>query len=277
MIDLHLHTTASDGRCTPRELVGRAVAAGVTVMAATDHDTMAAVVEVHALARERGIEALPGIEITAVDDGRDVHMLGYFLRQDDPGLSTFLAEQREIRLARIRAIVDRLADLGVRIDIHALLAATTDRPGLSVGRPLVARALMEAGHVASISEAFDRFLAHGRAAFVSRPGAPPGEVIRLVHGAGGLVSLAHPGRTRIDGRIPELVQAGLDALEVYHSDHDGPTTERYRSLASRLGLLMTGGSDFHGDPTRGLEPGTAALPHEAWVRLCDARNRHAGP
>lgn len=275
MIDLHLHTTASDGRCTPRELVGRAVTAGVTVMAVTDHDTMAAVGEVQALARDQGIEALAGIEITAIDDGRDVHMLGYFLRPDDPGLIAFLVDQREIRVARVRAIADRLAEIGKPVDVRASLAAAAARPSQSVGRPLVARALIEAGHATSVGDAFDRFLAQGRVAFVPRPGAPPRQVIRLVHVAGGLVSLAHPGRTRIDEQIPELAAAGLDALEVYHSDHDERTTRRYRTLAGGLGLLMTGGSDFHGDPSRDLEPGGAVLPREAWERLREARHRHA--
>jgi hypothetical protein len=275
VIDLHLHTTASDGRCTPRELVERASAAGVTILAVTDHDTMASVVEVRTSARARGIEALPGIEITAVEDGRDVHMLGYFLDQDDRALVAFLEQQREIRVDRVRAIARRLADLGVAIDAEALVDGHDRGSGVSIGRPVVARALQAAGHVTSIGEAFDRFLGQDRPAFVPRAGLPPVEVIRLVHGAGGLVSLAHPGRTRIDARIAALAAAGLDALEVHHSDHDAPTGQRYHAMAVQLGLLETGGSDFHGDPARRLEPGAATLPFDAWERLRAAGARHA--
>jgi len=274
MIDLHMHTTASDGRCSPRELVDRCANAGVTVMAVTDHDTMASVAEVRALAEARGIEAHAGIEITAVEDGRDVHMLGYFLNPAEPRLIEFLGVQRETRIKRVHVIAARLAELGVPIDLQALLDEAQRNLGRSIGRPQVARALQHAGHVADTREAFDRFLGSGGPAFVSRPGSPPDVVIGIIHRAGGIASLAHPGRTRIDERIKPLAIAGLDALEVYHSDHDEPAIERYHRLASDLGLLMTGGSDFHGDPMHGIEPGAATLPPEAWSRLRAARRRH---
>jgi predicted metal-dependent phosphoesterase TrpH len=152
--------------------------------------------------------------------------------------------------------------------------AARDR-GRSIGRPQVARALLQAGHVTHMQEAFDRFLAIGAPAFVTRPGSPPEVVAGIIHRAGGLASLAHPGRTRIDARIPDLAAAGFDALEVYHSDHYAATVERYRQLASGLGLLMTGGSDFHGDPARGIEPGASTVPIPEWQRFSDARRRHA--
>lgn len=275
MIDLHLHTTASDGRLTPRELVDRVAAAGITVMAVTDHDTTAAFEEVQACASERGIEAVPGIEITAVDDGRDVHVLGYFLDPSEPALNQFLSAQRATRVARVHTIAARLAELGAPIDLQALLDESARNPGRSIGRPQVARALMQAGHVTHMQEAFDRFLASGAPAFVTRPGSPPEVVAGIIHRAGGLASLAHPGRTRIDARIPDLAAAGLDALEVYHSDHYAAAVERYRQLASGLGLLMTGGSDFHGDPARGIEPGASTVPMPEWQRFSDARRRHA--
>jgi predicted metal-dependent phosphoesterase TrpH len=129
--------------------------------------------------------------------------------------------------------------------------------------------------VADVKEAFDRFLRAGGPAFVSRPGSPPEVVFAIIHRAGGVASLAHPGRSRIDERIEALAVAGLDALEVYHSDHDAAAVERYHRMASELGLLMTGGSDFHGDPTHGIEPGASTLPAEEWQRLSAARHRHA--
>jgi predicted metal-dependent phosphoesterase TrpH len=275
MTDLHMHTTASDGRCTPRELIERVRAAGITNMAVTDHDTTASLDEVHSLARARGIDAHPGIEITAVEDGRDVHVLGYFLNPAEPGLIEFLRAQRETRVARVHTIAARLAELGVPIDLQALLDEAQKNVGRSIGRPQVARALQRAGHVADSKEAFDRFLGAGGPAFVSRPGSPPEVVVGIIHGAGGLASLAHPGRTRLDARIEALALAGLDALEVYHSDHDAVAVRHYRRMAQELGLLMTGGSDFHGDPAHGIEPGVATLPAEEWQRLNAARHRHA--
>jgi predicted metal-dependent phosphoesterase TrpH len=275
MTDLHMHTTASDGRCTPRELVDRVAAAGITIMAVTDHDTTASLDEVQSLAKGRGIDAHPGIEITAVEGGRDVHVLGYFLNPAEPRLIEFLRVQRETRIKRVHNIAARLAELGVPIDLQALLDEAQQNLGRSIGRPQVARALQRAGHVADSKEAFDRFLGAGGPAFVSRPGSPPDVVIGIIHRAGGLASLAHPGRTRIDPRIKALTVAGLDALEVYHSDHDAVAVEHYRRMATELGLLMTGGSDFHGDPAHGIEPGIATLPAEEWQRLSAARHRHA--
>jgi predicted metal-dependent phosphoesterase TrpH len=267
MVDLHLHTTASDGRCTPRELVDRAAAAGVTVMAVTDHDTTAAVADVRDAARTRGIDTISGIEITAVESGRDVHVLGYFLDPNDPQLAEFLARQRAQRIARVTAVGDRLAQLGVPIDVGPIVAQAGEAGGRSVGRPQIARAMVAAGHVADTRDAFDRWLATGRPAFVARAGMSPEEVIAILHAAGGLASLAHPGQTAVDGRIASYCAAGLDALEAYHSDHDPASIARYCELAATLGVLVTGGSDFHGDPSHGFEPGSMTLPEDAWLRL----------
>jgi predicted metal-dependent phosphoesterase TrpH len=273
IVDLHLHTTASDGRSTPAELVEIAATNGVSVMAATDHDTINACREVADLARTRGIEAITGIEITAVEAGRDVHMLGYFLDIDDPGLSAFLATQRETRVTRVERIAQRLAGLGMPIDLTPYITAAMTR-GQSIGRPQVADAMIAAGHVASRREAFDRWLATGRPAFAERDGAAPERVIDIVHVARGVISLAHPGRTGLDDqRITQLVAAGLDAIEVYHSDHDAATVAHYAALADRLGTLRTGGSDFHGDPSYHVTVGAVSLPDEHWDRLRAAASR----
>jgi predicted metal-dependent phosphoesterase TrpH len=266
-IDLHLHTTASDGRCSPRELVDRAAAAGVTVMAVTDHDTTAAVREAQALGRARGIEVVPGIEVTAVEDGRDVHVLGYVLDVEEEGFAAFLRVQRGHRVERVRAIGARLAELGMPVDVQPLVERAGQNTGESIGRPLIARLLIDAGYVADSREAFDRWLAHGRPAFVARTGPSPEDVIAVIHGARGLASLAHPALTKIDDRIEALRGTGLDAIEVFHSEHGDAEVERYRRTARELSLLMTGGSDFHGDPAHGFEPGTATLPPPEWQRL----------
>ena len=275
MIDLHLHTTASDGRCSPRELVDAARHAGVTVMAVTDHDTVAGIAEVHSHAAAREMVAITGIEITAVDEQRDVHMLGYFFDPAHGALAEFLTEQRAVRLARVEAIGARLAALGMPVDLQPVLAEARVHSGRSIGRPKVARAMIDAGYVADTREAFDKWLGRGCPAFVARTGAPPEEVIAIVHRAGGLVSLAHPGRTRIDDRIEPLRAAGLDAIEVYHSDHDAAAVARYTAFARTLGLLVTGGSDFHGEPVHGIQPGNAHLPRDHWEALA-ARAGHDG-
>jgi 3',5'-nucleoside bisphosphate phosphatase len=270
VIDLHLHTTASDGRCTPHELVDRTLRAGVTVMGVTDHDTVAAIPEVQSAAKACGIELIAGIEITAIDGGRDIHLLGYFIDPGETELAAFLARQRTQRIARVEALGLRLAQLGMPIDIGPVLTHAREQRGRSVGRPQVARAMIAAGHVADTREAFDRWLATGRPAFVPRSGAPPREVIDIVHAAGGLVSLAHPGQTDVDSRISTYVEAGLDALELYHPDHDADAVARYRNIAFRLNLLATGGSDFHGDADHGWEPGAVTLPVKDWIQLRDA-------
>jgi predicted metal-dependent phosphoesterase TrpH len=276
LIDLHLHTTASDGRCTPEELVYHAAAAGVTVMAVTDHDTMAAVPQVRAAAAALGIDVVPGIEITAVEAERDVHMLGYFLDAGDASLDAFLARQRADRIARVETMAAQLARLGMPVDLDGVIASARAQAGQSIGRPQVARAMIAAGHVATMDEAFGRWLGQGGPAYVSRTGATPAAVVQIIHAAGGLASIAHPGRTRIDAQIPALRDAGLDALEAFHSDHDRATASRYAAMARDLGLLMTGGSDYHGDPARGVAPGGASLPPEEWARVLAVRRRADG-
>jgi predicted metal-dependent phosphoesterase TrpH len=270
VIDLHLHTTASDGRLAPRELVDLAAASGLRVMAVTDHDTTGAVADVQAYARAQGLEAVAGIEITAVLDGRDVHMLAYFVDITDAAFQRFLASQRASRIARLEAIGARLAELGVPVRLEAALALARMQTSLSVGRPQAARALVAAGHVKDMHQAFDRWLGHGRPGFVPRVGPAPVDIIPIVHAAGGLVSIAHPGRTQIDEQLPGLRDAGLDAIEVYHSDHDEATTSRYGALAGELGLLVTGGSDFH-DPGSSVRPGSVTLPWPYWDRLLARR------
>lgn len=248
MIDLHLHTTASDGRLTPAELVARAGQARLTTISVTDHDTVAAYADVSAAARGANIRVVPGIEITSIDEGRDVHMLGYFFDPVSAALGTFLEGQRALRVARVREIAIRLGALGMPVDVEGVLQAAANKPGSSVGRPQLARALVAAGYVESVQDAFEQWLAAGRPAYVPRTGPSPATVIELIHEAGGVASLAHPGVTKKDFLIASLVERGLDAIEVFHSDHTPEDELAYQSLATRLGVLISGGSDFHGDP-----------------------------
>jgi predicted metal-dependent phosphoesterase TrpH len=271
LIDLHTHTTASDGRCTPAELVARAASAGVQVLSVTDHDTTAACAAVAAGCAEARIEFVPGIEITAVVDGKDVHMLGYFIDPDAERLGVFLAEARRMRVDRIRQMVQRLADHGIHLDVEAVLSPGTSDNRKAAGRPWIARALIAAGHVATIGEAFDRWLSTGRPAFVERIGPSPADVVREVHAANGLAAIAHPGLLGRDDLIPGLASAGMDAIEAYHSKHPADVTVRYISIADRLGLAVTGGSDYHADPDAPIRVGSVTLPRE----LFDALKRRA--
>jgi hypothetical protein len=242
-----MHTTASDGRLTPAELVERAGAAGLTTISVTDHDTVAALEEVTTAAKRKGIRVISGIEITAIDHGRDVHMLAYFFDPASATLGALLHSQRALRVMRVREIANTLASLNLPIDVESVLLASAARPGSTVGRPQIAREMVRAGHVPSVQEAFDRWLASGQPAFVPRTGPSPAEVITTIHESGGVASFAHPGVTKRDDLIKPLVDRGLDAIEVYHSDHSPEDVVAYRGLADRLGTLVSGGSDFHGE------------------------------
>ena len=268
MIDLHTHTTASDGRCAPAELVARARSAGITVLAVTDHDTVAGCEAAEAACERAGIMFVAGIEIPAIRLSGDVHVLGYFIEWRAPALAAFLAEQRVRRLERVRQIVARLAVHGIELDADAILQPCLDDSTKAAGRPWVARALVQAGHVATTNEAFDRWLARGRPAFVPRSGASPEDVFRRIHECGGLASLAHPGLLRHDEWIGEFADAGLDALEAYHTDHDAFMTAAYVSIAARFSLAVSGGSDYHADDSHGAATlGAVSLPTEHFDRL----------
>lgn len=275
MIDLHLHTTASDGTLSPSELVARAQAAGLTTISVTDHDTVAAIADVSALAAALGMRVVPGIEITSVDAGRDVHMLGYLFDPASAPLLALLERLRALRIARVRDIGERLSALDMPIDVEPLLLAAAARPGASVGRPQVARALMRAGHVPSVQQAFDLWLGTGRPAFVPRTGPSPASVIEAIHHAGGIASMAHPGVTRRDDLIAPLIDAGMDAIEVYHTDHPPAARQMYQALAQRRGIPITGGSDFHGDGTGRNTLGAVTLPREEFEALLEVHGRRS--
>jgi predicted metal-dependent phosphoesterase TrpH len=276
VIDLHLHTTASDGRCDAPTLVRRAWQAGLRTIAVTDHDSTAAVADATRAGRDFGIRVIAGIEITAVLDGEDVHVLGYFIDPDDHELAAFLAGQRADRVQRVMAIAQRLASLGKPIDIDALLRPLADRPDWSVGRPAIARALVAAGHVNSTGAAFQQLIGDGCPAWVPRRGATPVDVIRTVARAGGVASLAHPGLTGRDDCIAEWISQGLPAIEVHHSEHSSADVERYAEMAREFGVATSGGSDYHGDDRNGRSLlGAVTLPAEEFAGL-EARAARPG-
>jgi predicted metal-dependent phosphoesterase TrpH len=268
LIDLHTHTTASDGRRTPADLVAYAAASGVTVLGVTDHDTVAGYAPAAAAAAALRIELVPGIEISAVRDDVDVHVLGYFIDPQSAPLLTFLAEQRQRRIDRVRRMIARLAERGIALDADAIVEPGIHDPSRSIGRPSIARALVAAGHVATMDEAFDRWLERGAPAFVPREAASPEEVIARIHDAAGIASLAHPALLGRDEWIPIFARAGLDAIEAYYTEHDDAYTARYLAIAARLDLAVSGGSDYHADGAHGARrPGSTSLPQEEYEKL----------
>ena len=269
MIDLHLHTTASDGECAPADLVQRAWRAGLRTIAITDHDTVAGLAEAQRAGQQLGMRVIAGIEVTAVHAEKDVHVLGYFVDPGSEDLLAFLAEQRGARVERVHEMGRRLAALGCAIDVEALLAPF-NRSGRAVGRPAVAKVLMAKGYVGSIGEAFHRFIGPDAAAFVPRRGASPEEVVGVIHHAGGLASIAHPGPSARDHLIPRMVETGLDAIEAYHTDHDEEAVAKYCAMARQHGVAISGGSDFHGG-ARHAHPtlGIVTLPRDEFERLVE--------
>jgi predicted metal-dependent phosphoesterase TrpH len=253
-IDLHSHTLRSDGVLTASELARAAAAAGVRLLAITDHDTLAGVRDLrHSGETPAGIEILPGIEINAVVRGRpeliesEVHVLGLGVDPDDDELEAALAAQRDARRARFDLMVERLRGLGFAIDgALGKLPATGDEDAL--GRPRLARALIALGGATTVSDAFDRWLSRGRPAYVPRDGLGPLEAIGAIRRAGGLPSLAHfPEAGRLRSIVAELVTAGLGGLEVYYRSFDQATVDAVGAVARDLGLVATGGTDYHGD------------------------------
>lgn len=266
MIDLHLHTTASDGRSSPAALVAEVAARGVTTMAVTDHDTTAGLAEARAAASAAGLTFFDGIEVTAVHGGRDIHVLGYFIDPTNAGLATFLTAQRERRRERLVEMAEKLARAGVPVGIDTVIALAP--PGKSLGRPALAQALVSAGYVRDVAEAFDRYLAEGRPAYASRDGADPATVVGEIRRAGGIAAMAHPGKMNKDDIIAPMVEAGMEAIEVFHPDHSLDDQIRYREFAVRFNLVATGGSDYHG-PGSGREHGlgVVSLPPPALEAL----------
>ena len=267
MIDLHLHTTASDGLLEPAALVERAAAAGLSTIAVTDHDTVGGIAAARDAGIGFGVRVIAGIEVTAVENGRDLHILGYFFDPLSAALGRFLTAQRADRIRRIREIGARLADLGYPLDVEPLLSAAS-QSGRSIGRPAIADALVAAGHCADRNYAFARLLGRGCPAFVPRDGTSPAAVVEIIHAAHGIASLAHPGISAEDAVIERLVSGGLDAIEVWHSDHSAGQQQHYGELADRLNVAKTGGSDYHGDGVhRACRLGGVVLPATELARL----------
>lgn len=266
-IDLHTHTRYSDGALTPEALIDLAVARELSALAITDHDTVDGLAEADAAAAGR-IEFVPGIEVSTALEGTEYHVLGYNIDPDRAVLRERLAAFSAQRLGRILAMVERLAAAGFPVAAETVLGLAG--PGV-VGRPHLAVALVQAGHAESVDDAFRRFIGRGGVAFIPRPAPTPEEAIALLLGSGGVAVLAHPGGSLADAMLERFVEAGLGGVEVWHPHHPPGLVRRYRALAQRLGLIETGGSDFHG-PGRSADLGASRVPR----RVLDALRRASG-
>ncbi len=269
MIDLHSHSTASDGEHAAEQVAERARAAGLTVWALTDHDSVAALGLAAESAEAHGIRFIPGIELSVQLDRREVHVLGHFVDPESRALRRFEDLLAEKRRARMGEIIHKLAALGI-----ALTPDEIERfsGGKMLGRPHVARALLGKGVIGSVKEAFDRYLGDGRPAFVGRHRLAAQEAIALVIGAGGTATLAHPGVSRIErGDLQRLKAWGLAGVEAYHPDHNPSVRDKYLRAAAALDLVPTAGSDYHGETVApGRRLGDVTMSPEE-LRLLESR------
>lgn len=247
--DLHTHTLASDGTQSPSENVRLAAAAGLNAVAITDHDTVAGVEEALEAGLRYDITVVPGVEISTVAGGADIHVLGYFIDYKNRKLLDRLAELRKVRDRRNEMMLERLNELGLHISMDDVLASlkASKKAEETIGRPHIADALVRKGYVASMAEAFDRYLGKDGAAYVNPPRIEPKTAIQWITEAGGIPVLAHPGLYDQDELIDVLVKHGLKGLEVYHSDHTPEQEAHYLAVAEANGLIVTAGSDFHGE------------------------------
>ena len=245
--DLHLHTIFSDGTDSPAEVVERIHKAGIKVMAIADHDNVEAMAIARPLAEAKGIKYLNGIEMSASFEGIEVHILGYLFNPEHAGLKQHLTIQQARRVERVYETAKRLATVGVSISPQEVLDLAG--PG-TVGRPHVARVLLKHGHVSSVAEAFQRFIGNDGPAFVSGSEIKPAVIIRLIRDAGGVPVIAHPIYLKRDELLDRFAAEGLEGIEVYHSSHSNEQAKRYESIADRLKLIRTGGSDYHGESNK---------------------------
>lgn len=256
-VDLHLHSTHSDGSHAPAELVPMALAAGVAAIALTDHDEVSGLPELRQAAAGTGLEIVTGVELSASSEKSDLHILGYFIDDQDPKLLAALLEFRAGRRQRAESIVAKLNGLGLEITVEDVLRQAG---GASLGRPHVAQALLELGHVDTFDDAFRHYLGHHARAFVPKPHLAPERAIELIRNAGGVAVFAHPGTANRDDLIPGLAAAGLSGIEVWHPKHTASQVHHYRRVAERHHLTPSGGSDFHGASLGPFKIGASRVP-----------------
>jgi 3',5'-nucleoside bisphosphate phosphatase len=267
-VDLHMHSTASDGALPPADVVAAAARAGLVAIALTDHDTLAGVSEAREVGERMGVRVIPGVELSAVEGDGELHLLGLHIDRPDT-LEGELAAFRDARRDRAGRIVERLNALGVPVTLDAVLAEAGTG---AIGRPHVARALVAGGWARDLRDAFDRWLGNGRPAFVEKRRLSLADAVRLVHEAGGIAVYAHPGGGATRARLEALRALGLDGVEVRHPSHSAEDIARIGALADHLGLVPSGGSDWHGTSEGPRAIGSMHVP-ESWLVRQEERVR----
>jgi hypothetical protein len=255
--DLHVHTNESDGTSSPQKLVREALAAGIQAVGIVDHDTVSALAPAIKEAASSGIEVIPGIELTAQYESQEIHILGYFIDYQDSRLLEKLALVRQNRVERVIKIVDNLKQMGVNLNPKAVFDISGNA---TVGRMHIARALLKEGLVSSTQEAFQKYIGDRSPAYVLGFKFSPAEAIRLIKDFGGVPVLAHPYIIHNDSLIAQFTQDGLQGLEVYYPEHTQSMINFYLDLAKDFGLLVTGGSDFHGAAKPDVKLGKSKIP-----------------
>ncbi len=275
--DLHTHSTFSDGVLSPTELIDLAYRLGVRIMALTDHDTIEGLPEAFATtARYPDLTLIPGVEISTDIPGSEVHVLGHFIDWQDQEFQCRLQQMRQSRLGRARKMVDKLVALGKPVSWDSVQSLASEG---AIGRPHIARALLEAGHVATVDEAFDLYLNRNGPAYVQRERLAPAKVVEMITAANGLPTLAHPRELdQLEELLSQLKTAGLIGMEVYYQDYSPEEIERLRTVADRFALIPLGGSDYHGlGGPQQREPGDIPLPDEPVERLLALARERAAP
>jgi len=266
LVDLHVHSTASDGARAPAEVVQEAKRVGLAAIALTDHDTVAGIADASAAGAALGIRVVPGVELSAVEGDAETHILGLHL-SNTRDLEARLIGLREMRRTRAERIVQRLNELGVRIELPAVLDQSA---GGAIGRPHIARAMIAEGWAVDFRDAFDRYLGNGKPAFVPKDKLPVADAIQLIHHAGGLAVLAHPASSGTRERGEALVAPGIDGVGVRHPSHTPDDAARLAALVDYFGLVPSGGSDWHGSGDGARTLGAMRIPAD-WLSRQDGR------
>ncbi len=265
LADLHCHTTFSDGLLTPEQAVSRARELGLVAIGITDHDSIDAIERAQSCGRNVGIEVVPGVEMSCIVSGIDLHILGYYLDFRSPDVHDFFALVRRHRSERARLMVEKMKGMGVRLNFEDVRTLARDA---AIGRPHVAQALVNAGVVPSVEEAFRRYISYEAPAYVPKMKLEPRVAVDLIRSHGGVSVIGHPGTYHSDEAVYAAISAGVDGIEVWHPDHDKRDVARYEEIAQKNGLLVTGGSDCHGGRKGGrIFLGEVTVPYECVVRL----------
>ncbi len=242
--DLHMHTNYSDGKLSPVQLIDLSVNSGISIISITDHDNVNGISEAVKYGKEKGIQVIPGVEISADLDEQEIHILGYFVDYKNKKLLDFLTSSRKLRIRRNQKIVEKLNTLGSGINFNTIISKAG--ANTSIGRPHIAMELNDEGFVKSYYDAFIKYIGDGKPAYVRKPNPPAKEVIELISETGGLSFIAHPGKIVRDELLIKLIQEGIDGIEIIHPSHSKDDIEYFNAVAAEHFLLTSGGSDFHG-------------------------------